>query len=165
MGLVVGSLTSSGILSNLSVWEKQDGKDAYTPVEYMDDVYNLVMEPTLKRRDLNHYERVMQYNYILSLMMAEGKGITGEKGRRSLIEGDHADICSCSTIHLHERMAMSPADGSDTRIVANAVYHYGCWKVRFPVNFANTIFRCLYKIKVIPLNIILKSSVWDGYMY
>mgnify|MGYP006891844209 CR=1 FL=1 len=87
MGLVVGSLTSSGILSNLSVWEKQDGKDAYTPVEYMDDVYNLVMEPTLKRRDLNHYERVMQYNYILSLMMAEGKGITGEKGRRSLIEG------------------------------------------------------------------------------
>ena len=129
MGLVVGSLTSSGILSNLSVWEKQDGKDAYTPVEYMDDVYNLVMEPTLKRRDLNHYERVMQYNYILSLMMAEGKGITGEKGRRSLIEGDHADICSCSTIHLHERMAMSPADGSDTRIVANAVYHYELEKV------------------------------------
>ncbi len=32
MGLVVGSLTSSGILSNLSVWEKQDSKDAYTPV-------------------------------------------------------------------------------------------------------------------------------------
>ena len=123
MGLVVGSLTSSGILSNLSVWEKQDGKDAYTPVEYMDDVYNLVMEPTLKRQDLNHYERVMQYNYILSLMMAEGKGITGEKGRRSLVEGDHADICSCSTSHLHERMAMSPVDGSDTRIVANAVYH------------------------------------------
>ena len=129
MGLVVGSLTSSGILSNLSVWEKQDGKDAYTPVEYMDDVYNLVMEPTLKRQDLNHYERVMQYNYILSLMMAEGKGITGEKGRRSLVEGDHADICSCSTIHLHERMAMSPVDGSDTRIVANAVYHYELEKV------------------------------------
>ncbi|MEQ2912064.1 zinc-dependent metalloprotease [Butyricimonas faecihominis] len=129
MGLVVGSLTSSGILSNLSVWEKQDGKDAYTPVEYMDDVYNLVMEPTLKRQDLNHYERVMQYNYILSLMMAEGKGITGEKGRRSLVEGDHADICSCSTSHLHERMAMSPVDGSDTRIVANAVYHYELEKV------------------------------------
>lgn len=129
MGLVVGSLTSSGILSNLSVWEKQDGKDAYTPVEYMDDVYNLVMEPTLKRQDLNHYERVMQYNYILSLMMAEGKGITGEKGRRSLVEGDHADICSCSTSHLYERMAMSPVDGSDTRIVANAVYHYELEKV------------------------------------
>lgn len=129
MGLVVGSLTSSGILSNLSVWEKQDGKDAYTPVEYMDDVYNLVMEPTLKRQDLNHYERVMQYNYILSLMMAEGKGITGEKGRRSLVEGDHADICSCSTSHLHERMAMSPVDGSDTRIVANAVYHYELEKI------------------------------------
>lgn len=129
MGLVVGSLTSSGILSNLSVWEKQDGKDAYTPVEYMDDVYNLVMEPTLKRQDLNHYERVMQYNYILSLMMAEGKGITGEKGRRSLVEGDHTDICSCSTSHLHERMAMSPVDGSDTRIVANAVYHYELEKV------------------------------------
>ena len=129
MGLVVGSLTSSGILSNLSVWEKQDGQDAYTPVEYMDDVYNLVMEPTLKRQDLNHYERVMQYNYILSLMMAEGKGITGEKGRRSLVEGDHTDICSCSTSHLHERMAMSPVDGSDTRIVANAVYHYELEKV------------------------------------
>ena len=129
MGLVVGSLTSSGILSNLSVWEKQDGKDAYTPVEYMDDVYNLVMEPTLKSQGLNHYERGVQYNYILSLMMAEGKGITGEKGRRSLVEGDHADICSCSTSHLHERMAMSPVDGSDTRIVANAVYHYELEKV------------------------------------
>ncbi len=51
MGLVVGSLTSSGILSNLSSMGKSRMvKDAYTPVEYMDDVYNLVMEPTLKRR-------------------------------------------------------------------------------------------------------------------
>ncbi len=123
IGAIANSLTSSSILTNLAIWEKKNDENAYTPSEYMDDVYEIIMYPTLKRKNLNFYERIIQYNYILSLMLAEGKGVIGEKGRCSFQELYDISLCSCHRKHLQERMATSPIDGADTRIAINSVYH------------------------------------------
>ncbi len=64
----VESLLSTSILARLATFEKRDAREAYTQLEYMDDLFDLIWAPTMKNKGLSYYERNMQSSYVKGLL-------------------------------------------------------------------------------------------------
>lgn len=64
----------SNIFSSLAMFEKLDPKHAYTTLDFMNDVYNLVWAKTKRGQKLNYYDRNMQMAYMDDMLKNCGGG-------------------------------------------------------------------------------------------
>lgn len=108
-GAIVRGLISSTIYAHLAIFERRKPAEAYSALEYMDDVYRYVWAKTRKGAKLNYYERNIQYNYVKGLLKDCGY-ITSDKKRRSLSVTDllgpeesmPCNFIGCSCHHDHD---------------------------------------------------------------
>ncbi|MCT4615872.1 MAG: zinc-dependent metalloprotease [Marinifilaceae bacterium] len=136
-GAKIRSMFSSKIFSHLAWAEKQGKGNEYTQLQFMNDVFNHVWVNTKNRRNLNYYERNIQYNYVKGLLQGTGRIVATKKSRR-LHEAD-MDVyksermqCNCPA-HKHMKEhnhLVSPNKESDVKINMRPILYKQLIKTR-----------------------------------
>ncbi|MCT4615391.1 MAG: zinc-dependent metalloprotease [Marinifilaceae bacterium] len=97
--IITRSLLSTGITVHITWDEKQNPNNDYTVLQYMTDVYDRVFESLKKGKELDYYDRTMQYAYVKELMSAGSYKAASKKSRRSVFEDEEV-----KTIYPYEKM-------------------------------------------------------------
>lgn len=113
-GSKIRGLFSSKIFSHLGWAEKEEGNKAYTQLQYMNDVYNHVWVNTKRRRNLNYYERNIQYNYVKALLSEAGHITAKKKSRR--FRNENEDLFTFDMVQFNENTLVSADKESDVKI-------------------------------------------------
>lgn len=95
-GASIQSLLSSGIFARLNLFEKQQPAQAYTVMEYIGDLSNLVWAKTKKGETLTYADRNIQYNFIKGLLKLGDYIKSEKKASKSFADHDHSLGCGCS---------------------------------------------------------------------
>jgi len=147
-GAKIRGLFSSKVFSHLAWAEKEGVKGYYSQLAYMNDVYNNVWINTKKRRNLNYYERNIQYNYVKALLTQTGRIVPSKKkGRR--LRDENEELFAYDMIQFNEESLVSPDKESDVKISVRPVLYYQLEKTRSllkqVVNTGNVETRMHYK--------------------
>ncbi len=95
-GSSIQSLLSTGIFARLTLFEKRQPAEAYTPMDYLNDLSSLVWAKTKGGQSLSYTDRNIQYSYIKGLLKM-GDYIKAEaKKSKSFTDHNHGLTCGCS---------------------------------------------------------------------
>ena len=129
---VVAGLLSTSITVHITWDEKTNPDNNYTVVNYMDDVYNRVFALTKEGKDLNFYERVMQYAYVKQLLSDGGYETVGSSKRSLTLVDDMAP----KVIYPWEKMGIDSESlvllkkEADVKVNMHPIYLYELKKIQ-----------------------------------
>lgn len=112
----ISGLLSSKKLQSLMLFERQEPQTAYTRLDLMNDLHDLVWT---RKKNLTPYDRAAQYSFV-KMLLTEGGYVTGEKSGGGLKFPFMTDSCCGNELPG----LVNPGKESIEQVEMNAVYNY-----------------------------------------